>query len=942
VPSSRTELISPRSVQTAAISAIRASALARYGIAVALAGLAIPMRRTLDPAWGIDSPYITLFPAIMLSAWLGGLWPGMLTTLLCTASAVYFWIEPSGSWAIGNATDLLDLLIFAAVGAVISGLNETWRRGTAAVVEFGQRLAESEARKAGILEAALDCIITMDHEGRVVDFNAAAERTFGYPRADVIGQVMGDLIIPPKLRDQHRRGLARYLETGETVVVDRRVEMTAMRADASELPVEISISRVPVAGPPLFTAHVRDISNRRRAEQERAALAVNERAARVEAETAVVQLRLALEAARMGTWSWNIRTAEISWSSELEAIHGFAPKTFPGSFDAFQKEIHPDDREQVLREINEAVEQQRDHHIEYRIVRTDGLVRWVEGRGRLFYGADGRPERMAGLCSDVTERKQAEEALRAKEAELEIITSRTPLLLSRCSRVGRYVFVNRACADFLGRPAEEIVGKAIPEVLGQAAYVAITPFIKRVLAGEPVDFETEIPYAHAGPRFMRALYTPDRDEHGHVIGWIATVTDITERRRVEDDLRKTAALLAEANHAERAAKYEAELANHLKDQFLATVSHELRAPLNAVLGWAEMLRKGVLEDSRRQRALDAVYANAKRQTQLIDDLLDVSRIVSGKIPVTRSAVDLHGLVRGALDIVQPFAEAKRIQIQSEIDASIGRVFGDAARLQQILSNLLTNAVKFTHDKGEVRLVVRPARNVVEMIVSDNGKGIAPDFLPLVFEPFRQADGSTTRMHGGLGLGLAIVKNLVEAHGGTVSAHSAGEGRGATFTVRLPVVAAYAEEAQGAVQPSSAPAGPGRADTRSLEGITVLVVDDDADSRDVVAVFLETARASVLTAASAAEALTVLQNEAVDVLVADIAMPGEDGYSLIQKVRALASPAKAMIPAAALTSFTGKEDERRALQAGFQLHLGKPIESSTLVEAVASLGYPLVS
>jgi nitrogen-specific signal transduction histidine kinase/CheY-like chemotaxis protein len=420
------------------------------------------------------------------------------------------------------------------------------------------------------------------------------------------------------------------------------------------------------------------------------------------------------------------------------------------------------------------------------------------------------------------------------------------------------------------------------------------------------------------------------------------VTDITERRRVEDDLRKTAALLAEANHAERAAKYEAELANHLKDQFLATVSHELRAPLNAVLGWAEMLRKGVLEDSRRQRALDAVYANAKRQTQLIDDLLDVSRIVSGKIPVTRSAVDLHGLVRGALDIVQPFAEAKRIQIQSEIDASIGRVFGDAARLQQILSNLLTNAVKFTHDKGEVRLVVRPARNVVEMIVSDNGKGIAPDFLPLVFEPFRQADGSTTRMHGGLGLGLAIVKNLVEAHGGTVSAHSAGEGRGATFTVRLPVVAAYAEEAQGAVQPSSALAGPGRADTRSLEGITVLVVDDDADSRDVVAVFLETARASVLTAASAAEALTVLQNEAVDVLVADIAMPGEDGYSLIQKVRALASPAKAMIPAAALTSFTGKEDERRALQAGFQLHLGKPIESSTLVEAVASLGYPLVS
>jgi len=297
---------------------------------------------------------------------------------------------------------------------------------------------------------------------------------------------------------------------------------------------------------------------------------------------------------------------------------------------------------------------------------------------------------------DISERQRVERERAAKEAELELITSRTPLLLTRCSRDGRYVFVNRACAEFFDRPPDDIAGRTIPEILGDEAYATIRPYIERVLSGEPVDFDIEIPYAHAGRRFMRALYTPDRNEQGDVVGWIATVTDITERKRVENDLRRTAALLEEA-------KQEAELANHLKDQFLATVSHELRAPLNAVLGWAEMLRTGTLDENRRQRALQAVYDNARRQARLIDDLLDVSRIVSGKMQVTRAAVDLRGVVRAALETVQPSAEAKGINIQTDVDSSIGSVLGDAARLQQILSNLLTNAVKFAPDAGAVRL-----------------------------------------------------------------------------------------------------------------------------------------------------------------------------------------------------------------------------------------------
>jgi PAS domain S-box-containing protein len=759
---------------------MRASPLARYAMAICAATVAIALRLALDPVWDLRLPFITFFPAVMLSAWLGGLGPGLVTTLLCAAAADYFWIEPKESWVIGRAADVLGLLIFCAVGALISALNEAWRRGTIRVVEAGQRLAESEARTAGILDAALDCIITIDHEGRIVDFNASAERAFGYRRSEIVGLPMADLIIPPDLRDRHRQGLARYLVTGEAIVLDRRIEMTAMRADGTELPIELSIARVQVMGPPLFTAHVRDISERQRAERERAALVDKERAARV---------------------------------------------------------------------------------------------------------------------------------------DLELVTSRTPMLLTRCSRDRRYVFVNRALAEFFDRPAEDIIGRPIVELLGRTAYERLTPYIERVLGGEPLEFEIELPYPHAGRRFMRTLYTPDRNERGEVIGWIASITDITERKRAEDELRRS------------------------KDQFLATVSHELRGPLNAVLGWAELLRAGTLDEASYQRGLEAVYANAKRQAKLIEDLLDVSRIVSGQLHVTPSPVDLPGVVRAALETIHPSAEAKGIQIETDVDPSIRCVLGDATRLQQILSNLLTNAVKFTPESGEVRLIVRRSHDMVELIVSDTGRGIAPDFLPLVFEPFRQADGSTTRTHGGLGLGLAIVKHLAEAHGGTVAVHSAGEGRGATFTVQLPIGAVYVEAESSADQAQTTSRK--SANGRGLAGVAVLVVDDDPDSRDVVTAFLQDASARVVTASSAAEALSVLEREPVDILLADIAMPGEDGYALIRKVRALESPIKA-VPAVALTSFTGNGHGQQALQAGFQLHLGKPIESRTLIDALASLASPMAS
>ncbi len=380
---------------------------------------------------------------------------------------------------------------------------------------------------------------------------------------------------------------------------------------------------------------------------------------------------------------------------------------------------------------------------------------------------------------------------------------------------------------------------------------------------------------------------------------------------------------------ERAARANAEEANRLKDQFLANVSHELRTPLNAILGWADILRRnGALDDARRARGYQAIYDSAKRQAQLIDELLDVARIMSGKLALEPTAVDVQAIVRSALEVVQPLADASRVHVDVHSDGAVGAIRGDGARLQQILWNLLTNAVKFTPAGGAVHVNVRRTPTMLEIAVTDTGCGIPREFLPFVFEPFRQADASTTRHHGGLGLGLSIVKHLVDAHGGTVTVDSDGAGRGSTFTVRLPVVAISA------AQPEPATTAPVAG--VSLHGMSILVVDDDKESRNIVAEYLQGHQAIVRTATSASQAFEVLQREHVDVLLADIAMPGEDGYALIRKLRACTAPALASIPAAALTAFARDEDRERALQAGFHLHLAKPIDPQSLVDAVASL------
>jgi signal transduction histidine kinase/ActR/RegA family two-component response regulator len=380
---------------------------------------------------------------------------------------------------------------------------------------------------------------------------------------------------------------------------------------------------------------------------------------------------------------------------------------------------------------------------------------------------------------------------------------------------------------------------------------------------------------------------------------------------------------------------EAREANRLKDEFLAVLSHELRTPLNAILGYARLMRGNILPEDQVARGLETVERNARWLTQIVDDVLDVSRIVSGRIRLDVQSVELAGVVDNAVATVQPAADAKQVRLQSLIDPRVGPVSGDPDRLQQVVWNLLSNAVKFTPKGGRVQVRLERVNSHVEIVVADNGIGIRPDFLPVVFERFRQADSGPTRKAGGLGLGLAIVRHLVEMHGGTVQAESAGENQGATFTVRLPVMSVLPERPQKREHPLAEPRNPLQS-LADLQGVHVLAVDDEPDALRLLCDVLEAAGARVTTATSVATAMEQVAAARPTVIVADIGMPEADGFELIKRVRTSENAGIRDIPAAALTAFARSEDRTRALQCGFEMHLAKPVDPGELVASVAML------
>ena len=454
-------------------------------------------------------------------------------------------------------------------------------------------------------------------------------------------------------------------------------------------------------------------------------------------------------------------------------------------------------------------------------------------------------------------------------------------------------------------------------------------------AGQDWECECRIVRGDGRTRLIWLRGAARRDDPSHLSG---IVMDVTARKEAEQEREQLLRSEREARAAAEAARAEAERASRLKDDFLTTLSHELRTPLNAVLGWAQLLRRGVIPPHEYPATVEVIERNAKLQAQLVDDLLDMSRITSGKLRLEPQETELGGVVKAAVAACRPAADAKKITVVERLDGPAAPVLGDPARLQQVVWNLLSNAVKFTPAGGTVEVAVARVDGQAEVRVTDSGQGIDPAFLPHVFDRFRQADGSTARRHGGLGVGLSIVRHLAELHGGTVSVHSEGAGTGATFTVRLPLLlaAALPGEAEAARAADARADRIRRLNPPSLRGFRVLVVDDEDDTREYVRRVLEDCEAEVLTAARAADGLRQLTRHRPDLLLSDIGMPDEDGYEFIRKVRDLPTAGGGMTPAVAITAYARPEDRQRALRAGFQMHVTKPIDPARLLEVVASM------
>lgn len=526
---------------------------------------------------------------------------------------------------------------------------------------------------------------------------------------------------------------------------------------------------------------------------------------------------------------------------------------------------------------------------------------------------------LGGMSFDITERKRLEDALRVSEAKFKRLVDANIIGVIVCN-LDKIVEANDVFLQMVGYTREQLIA-------GEISWLNLTPpeyldvdeqgLEELRNTGKCPPFEKE--YIHSSGSRVPILIGATLLEE-NPLTWLCFVLDLTELKQTEIERE-------ELLKRERTVREEAEAANRIKDEFLAVLSHELRSPLNPILGWASLLRTGKINEETTHRALEIIERNAKLQAQLIEDLLDVSRILRGKLALSTFPVHLDNAIHAALETVQLAADAKEIGLYTHLEPNVRPVLGDLGRLQQIIWNLVSNAVKFTDPGGRVDIYLETVNNQGQVRVQDTGQGITPDFLPHVFDYFRQADSTTTRQFGGLGLGLAIVRYLTELHGGMVWAESPGDGQGATFTVRLPLMMEGEEtDFDGELI----------LDVIDLTGIKILAIDDEADMRELVAFFLEEAGASVQLAASAQEALLLLNESLPDVMICDIGMPDVNGYMLMSEIRSKPLEKGGKIPAIALTAYAGETNQKKALTAGFQMHLSKPVEPDKLVAAIAKL------
>lgn len=851
-----------------------------------------------------------------------------------------------------------------------------------------KRAEEAAHLLASIVESSEDAIIGKLLDGKIVSWNASAQRIYGYAADEVKGKDIS--ILSPDDRRDELADIFEKLKRGESIP---HLETVRTTKDGRLIDVALTISPTHDEEGHITGASTiaRDITGRKRAEEERSALA-----AQIENE----RQRLNNVVANVPGVVWEAwgdpeqASQQINFVSEyVEKMLGYSAEEWLSTPNFWLSIVHPEDVARAAQEAAAIFASRKGGTSRFRWVAKDGRVLWVESQSIVVCDDSETPIGMRGVTMDITERKRGEDAQRfLAEASgllagsLDYETTLGSVAKLAVPNLADWCVVHivgesgqlRQLAVVHSDPAKEEAARAlrkrypvdpeagigVPNVLrtGRTEFYPVISKEKLALATRNEEladalWELNLKSCMIVPLVARnrtlgtiTLATAESNRHYDVYD-LALAEDLAHRIALAVD---NARLYREAQDAvtaredalrvrddllkrEHLAREGAESANRAKDEFLATVSHELRTPLNAILGWAHMLRANKLDQTTQARALETIERNAKSQAQLIEDILDVSRIVTGKLKLDVHPVQPVAVIDAAIEAVIPAADAKGIRIEKILDPGAGPISGDSNRLQQIVWNLAANAVKFTGKGGRVEVRLQRAGSNAEIVVSDTGQGISSEFLPFVFDRFRQADATSTRRHGGLGLGLAIVRHLAEMHGGTVVASSPGEGMGATFTVKLPLIVKQFD-----------PGDPGRSNPHpganieseslpTLEGVRVMVVDDESDTREMLRIMIGQLGAEVRACGSSEEAMEVLSKWNPDVIVSDIEMPGEDGYELIRKVRlSEAERGGRKVPAVALTAYGRVEDRLRALSAGYQMHVAKPAEPAELAMVIASL------
>ncbi len=636
------------------------------------------------------------------------------------------------------------------------------------------------------------------------------------------------------------------------------------------------------------------------------------------------RLRLATEAADMFSWEFDVQNQTVLFSENFEKMSGFALNSSSLSFEeTLGKFIHPDDAEKLRQSIEDSITENNFFQSETRSLNTKGETVWLESYGNIIRSGSTAPVKIVGVTQNITERKRIEEQIKESEQNLRTLANSIPQLAWMAQPDGHIFWCNQRWYDYTGITPKQMQGwgwKSVQEA--EILPKVVERWKHSVETGEPFEMEFRLRGADGKFRWFLTQVNPLRDSQGKILRWFGTNTDIDDAKQIE--LEREAIF-----KREKAARHEAEEANRTKDEFLSVLSHELRTPLNSMLGWVKMLNAGMLDEEKKQHAYTVIERNIRQQNDLIEDLLDVSRIISGKMNIESEEVDFASIVATAIENIRPIADGKNISIEFQ-GAAEQKIIGDETRLNQIVNNLLSNAVKFTPENGNVNVKLSRTNGKIQFEISDTGIGIAPQFLPHIFDRFRQADSTTRRAQSGLGLGLTIVRHLTELHGGKINAASSGAGKGSTFTIELP----YKSSCEQTAKPKTTSSI--REDNGNLKDVRILLVDDNCEGLQPLKMLLEIKQAVVECVDSAHGALKKLADERFHILISDIGMPDMDGYELLKAVRGMNSSKNREIPAIALTAYASIQDRERALNAGFQQHLSKPIDFDQFLSAIENL------